>query len=274
MTPSEIERGAPSGLRGLLGTGGCSLDRMRPSSVSAYTALSRTPPSAEVTVDYVVRFARVLRDSGPGATFEILEREWRGPDRAKSDGVRASKGEAENALTAAGFPAVYIFRPAYLSRAALPRPTFSYRVLRAIYPVFRLLFPNQVIRLMIWRIRWSTPPCATSEPNGRRSCSENRRHPRARHVVIRRATSLAVALLLMQGCTAKTVPASDHFLRLPHRNRGNAPATPRGTRSGSLGIEEPRKGTGPHVSKRSHMRRRQNRCSRGSGCSGSAIQRR
>ena len=25
-------------------------------------------------------------------------------------------------------------------------PTFSYRVLRAIYPVFRLLFPNQVIR--------------------------------------------------------------------------------------------------------------------------------
>ena len=25
-------------------------------------------------------------------------------------------------------------------------PTFSYRVLRAIYPVFQLLFPNQVIR--------------------------------------------------------------------------------------------------------------------------------
>jgi hypothetical protein len=30
----------------------------------------------------------------------------------------------------------------------MPRkePNFSYRVLRAVYPVFRLLFPNQVIR--------------------------------------------------------------------------------------------------------------------------------
>jgi hypothetical protein len=50
-------------------------------------------------------------------------------------------------LTAAGFPAVYIFRPAYIYPVQPRRePTFSYRVLRAIYPVFRLLFPNQVIR--------------------------------------------------------------------------------------------------------------------------------
>jgi uncharacterized protein YbjT (DUF2867 family) len=57
------------------------------------------------------------------------------------------KGQAENALIAAGFPSVYIFRPAYIYPAE-PRkePNFSYRLMRAIYRVFRALFPNQVIR--------------------------------------------------------------------------------------------------------------------------------
>jgi uncharacterized protein YbjT (DUF2867 family) len=57
------------------------------------------------------------------------------------------KGEAEKALLAAGFPGLYIFRPAYIYPVE-PRkePNFSYRLLRAIYPAFRLLFPNQVIR--------------------------------------------------------------------------------------------------------------------------------
>jgi len=57
------------------------------------------------------------------------------------------KGQAENALLAAGFPHVYIFRPAYIYPVE-PRkkPNLSYRMLRAVYPVFRVLFPNQVIR--------------------------------------------------------------------------------------------------------------------------------
>jgi uncharacterized protein YbjT (DUF2867 family) len=56
------------------------------------------------------------------------------------------KGEAEKALITAGFPRVYMFRPAYIYPVE-PRkePNFSYRLLRTIYPVFRRLFPNQVI---------------------------------------------------------------------------------------------------------------------------------
>ena len=56
------------------------------------------------------------------------------------------KGEAEKALVASGFPRLYIFRPAYIYPVE-PRkePNFGYRLLRAIYPVFRVLFPNQVI---------------------------------------------------------------------------------------------------------------------------------
>ena len=57
------------------------------------------------------------------------------------------KGEAENAFIAAGFPSVLIFRPAYIYPVE-PRkePNFSYRLMRAIYPAFRVLFPNQMIR--------------------------------------------------------------------------------------------------------------------------------
>jgi uncharacterized protein YbjT (DUF2867 family) len=57
------------------------------------------------------------------------------------------KGEAENALLAAGFPRIFIFRPAYIYPVEPRRePNLSYRILRAIYPAFRVLFLNQVIR--------------------------------------------------------------------------------------------------------------------------------
>ena len=56
------------------------------------------------------------------------------------------KGGAENALLARGFASVYIFRPAYIYPVTPRRePNFGYRLLRAVYPAFRL-FPNQVIR--------------------------------------------------------------------------------------------------------------------------------
>jgi len=57
------------------------------------------------------------------------------------------KGQAETALLSAGFPHVCIFRLAYIYPVE-PRkePNLGYRLLRAVYPVFRLVFPNQVIR--------------------------------------------------------------------------------------------------------------------------------
>jgi uncharacterized protein YbjT (DUF2867 family) len=57
------------------------------------------------------------------------------------------KREAENTRLASKFPRLYIFRPAYIYPVE-PRkePNLSYRVLRGIYPLFRALFPNQVIR--------------------------------------------------------------------------------------------------------------------------------
>jgi uncharacterized protein YbjT (DUF2867 family) len=106
-------------------------------------------PDAEfrkITVDYTIEFARVLRASSTGAAFSFLS--GMGADQTGRSRVPFAryKGEAEKALLAAGFPRLYIFRPAYIYPVE-PRkePNFSYRLLRVIYPVFRRLFPNQVI---------------------------------------------------------------------------------------------------------------------------------
>jgi uncharacterized protein YbjT (DUF2867 family) len=56
-------------------------------------------------------------------------------------------GEVERGLLAAGFPRAYIFRPGYIYPVEPSKePSFRYRLLRGIYPLFRVLFPNQMIR--------------------------------------------------------------------------------------------------------------------------------
>jgi uncharacterized protein YbjT (DUF2867 family) len=115
--------------------------------LGAYTGAVSDAEFHTITVDYAVEFARVLRGSSPGAAFSFLS--GSGADLTGRSRIPFAryKGEAENALLAAGFPHVYLFRPAYIYPVE-PRkePNFSYRLLRGIYPVFRVLFPNQVIR--------------------------------------------------------------------------------------------------------------------------------
>jgi uncharacterized protein YbjT (DUF2867 family) len=107
-------------------------------------------PDAElrtVTVGYTIEFARVLRGSSPDAAFSFLSGNGADPTGRSRIPFARYKGQAENALLAAGFPRVYLFRPAYIYPVE-PRkePNLSYRLLRGIYPLFRVLFPNQVIR--------------------------------------------------------------------------------------------------------------------------------
>ena len=100
-----------------------------------------------ITAGYTIEFARVLRTSSPTAAFSFLSGSGADPTGQSRMAFARYKGDAENALLASGLPRVYIFRPAYIY-PVLPRkePNLSYRLLRAIYPVFRVLFPNQVIR--------------------------------------------------------------------------------------------------------------------------------
>jgi uncharacterized protein YbjT (DUF2867 family) len=115
--------------------------------LGAYTGAVSDAELRTITVDYTIEFARVLRGSRPDAAFSFLSGSGADPTGQSRVPFARYKGEAEKALLAAGFPRVYIFRPAYIYPVE-PRkePNFSYRLLRAIYPVFRALFPNQVIR--------------------------------------------------------------------------------------------------------------------------------
>ncbi|HWW83518.1 MAG TPA: NAD-dependent epimerase/dehydratase family protein [Vicinamibacterales bacterium] len=115
--------------------------------LGAYTGAVSEAELRTITVDYTVEFARVLHGSSPGAAFSFLSGNGADPTGRSRMPFARYKGEAENALLAAGFPRVYIFRPAYIYPVK-PRkePNFNYRLLRAIYPAFRLLFPNHVIQ--------------------------------------------------------------------------------------------------------------------------------
>ena len=115
--------------------------------IGAYTGAVPDAVLRKITVDYTIEFARVLRGSSPDAAFSFLSGGGADPTGQSRIAYARFKGEAEQALLAVGFPCVYIFRPAYIYPVE-PRkePNFSYRLLRGIYPVFRVLFPNQVIR--------------------------------------------------------------------------------------------------------------------------------
>jgi uncharacterized protein YbjT (DUF2867 family) len=114
--------------------------------LGAYTGSVSDVELRTTTAGYTIEFARVLRTSSPTAAFSFLSGSGADPTGRSRMAFARYKGEAEKALLAFGFPCVYI-RPAYIY-PVLPRkePNLSYRLLRAIYPVFRVLFPNQVIR--------------------------------------------------------------------------------------------------------------------------------
>jgi|ERR1700730_8060470 len=115
--------------------------------LGAYTGAVSDAELRKITVGYTIEFARVLRGSSPGAAFSFLSGNGADPTGKSRMPFARYKGEAENALLAAGFPHVYVFRPAYIYPVeARKEPNFSYRFLRGVYPLFRLLFPNQVIR--------------------------------------------------------------------------------------------------------------------------------
>ncbi|HET6179338.1 MAG TPA: hypothetical protein VFE61_20590 [Candidatus Sulfotelmatobacter sp.] len=115
--------------------------------LGAYTGSVSDEQLRVITADYTIEFARVFRDSSPDAAFSFLSGSGADPTGRSRLVFARYKGRAEKALLAAGFPHVYLFRPAYIYPVE-PRkePNFNYRLMRAIYPVFRVLFPNQVIR--------------------------------------------------------------------------------------------------------------------------------
>jgi uncharacterized protein YbjT (DUF2867 family) len=107
--------------------------------LGTYTGVVSDPELRKVTVAYAVEFARVLRASSPEATFTFLSGNGADPTGRSRIAFARYKGAAEKVLLEAGFPHVYILRPAYIYPVT-PRkePTLSYRLFRVLYPAFRL----------------------------------------------------------------------------------------------------------------------------------------
>jgi uncharacterized protein YbjT (DUF2867 family) len=101
--------------------------------LGTYTGSVSDADLRKITVDYTVEFARVLHRSSPGAAFSFLSGNGADPTGKSRLAFARYKGEAEKALLDAGFPQVYLFRPAYIYPVQ-PRkePNLSYRLLRAI----------------------------------------------------------------------------------------------------------------------------------------------
>ena len=114
--------------------------------LGTYTGVVPDAELRTITVDYTIEFARVLRGSSPEATFSFLSGSGADPTGRSRIPYARFKGEAEKALLAR-FPHVYLFRPAYIYPVeARKEPNVGYRLMRWMYPAFRVLFPNQVIR--------------------------------------------------------------------------------------------------------------------------------
>ncbi|HSZ08665.1 MAG TPA: NAD-dependent epimerase/dehydratase family protein [Steroidobacteraceae bacterium] len=115
--------------------------------LGTYTGAVPDAELRKITLDYTIEFARVLHAASPDAEFTFLSGNGADPTGRSRLAFARYKGAAEKALLEAGFPRVYIFRPAYIYPVE-PRkePNFGYRLLRVVYPAFRTLFPNLVVR--------------------------------------------------------------------------------------------------------------------------------
>ena len=116
-----------------------------------------------ITVDYTAEFARGLHKSSPNAGFAFLSGQGADPKGKSRIAFARYKGEAENALLAAGFHAVYIFRPAYIYPVEPRRsPTSATGCCARSIPYFGC--PSQVIRADdLARVMVDVAVCRTKE---------------------------------------------------------------------------------------------------------------
>lgn len=114
--------------------------------LGVYTGAVDKEEFRKITVDYTEAFADTLHSHSPGATVCFLS--GQGADQTGKSRIMFArdKGIAENYLLNLKFKATHIFRPAYIYPST-PRkePNFSYRLMRFLYPVVKVLYPNGVI---------------------------------------------------------------------------------------------------------------------------------
>jgi uncharacterized protein YbjT (DUF2867 family) len=114
--------------------------------VGVYTGQVKDPLFKEITVDYAVHFAEMLKANSPKARLCLLS--GAGADRSEKSRTAFAryKGMAENRIAKLGLD-FYTFRPSYIYPVT-PRkePNLTYKAMRLFYPLIRLLGENMSIK--------------------------------------------------------------------------------------------------------------------------------
>lgn len=114
--------------------------------IGVYTGQVSDREFKEITVDYAAAFAEVVKAGSPKATFCLLS--GAGADRTEKSRTSFAKykGMAENQISSLGLN-FYTFRPGYIYPVT-PRkePNLMYRIMRSMYPLFRLAGSNRSIK--------------------------------------------------------------------------------------------------------------------------------
>lgn len=114
--------------------------------IGVYTGQVPRDKFREITVDYTIAFADMLKANSPEVSLCFLS--GQGADRSEKSRMMFAKdkGIAENHLISKEFKALHIFRPGYIYPVE-PRnePNLSYRIFRFLYPVMKKLAPKSAI---------------------------------------------------------------------------------------------------------------------------------
>lgn len=108
--------------------------------LGVYTGAVDRETFYELTVSYPKALAQALKAYGSELRFCLLS--GAGADREEKSRMMFAKdkGAIENVLAGMGFSAFHAFRPSYIYPVeAREEPNFSYRLMRGLYPVFKVL---------------------------------------------------------------------------------------------------------------------------------------
>ena len=115
--------------------------------LGVYTGTVSDEELRRVTVDYAAAFGEALHAGSPDAALCFLSGQGADPSERSRVAFARYKGAAENALHRLDFPRLHIFRPGYIYPVERrEEPHLGYRLMRVLYPVLRVVFPNHVIR--------------------------------------------------------------------------------------------------------------------------------
>lgn len=114
--------------------------------IGVYTGSVSDKLFKEITVDYAVSFAKMLKDNSPNAKLCLLS--GAGADRTEKSKTSFAlyKGMAENQIDKLGLE-FYTFRPGYIYPVEQRKePNLMYSTMRNLYPILRLLGRNFSIK--------------------------------------------------------------------------------------------------------------------------------